>query len=66
MPPSNRVPTDIRGTLTYRLISLETEIANIRYLLELPGLTAEQRRRLQILLISTEAELREIRPGGDL
>ena len=33
MPLSEHIPNDIRGTSTYRFITLETEIANIQYLL---------------------------------
>jgi len=33
MPLSEHIPNDIRGTLTYRFITLETKIANIQYLL---------------------------------
>lgn len=66
MPPSKRVPTDIRGTLTHRLITLETEIANIQYLLDQIGITEAQRGRLQSLLAAVEAELREIFPQLDV
>jgi hypothetical protein len=59
MPPSKRVPTDIRRTVTYRFIALETEIANIQYLLERTRLTEAQRRRLRSLLVAAEAELRD-------
>jgi hypothetical protein len=60
MTPSERVPTDIRGTVTHRFIALETEIVNIQYLLENTGLTEAQRRRLQSLLVTAETELREM------
>jgi hypothetical protein len=59
MPLSQHIPNDIRGTLTYRLITLETQIANIQYLLAFPDLTEAQKQRLQSLLAATEAELSE-------
>jgi hypothetical protein len=58
MPPTKYIPNDIRGTVTYRLIVLETEIANIQYLLAFPELTEAQKQRLQSLLAATETELR--------
>ncbi len=60
MPPSKAIPNDIRGTVTYRLIRLETELANIQYLLASPELTEEQRRRLQALLLAAETDLRKM------
>jgi len=60
MPPSKAIPNDIRGTVTYRLIRLETELANIQYLLASPELTEEQRRRLQALLVAAETDLRKM------
>jgi hypothetical protein len=60
MPFTQYIQNDIRGTVTYRLITLETEIANIQYLLAFPELTEAQKQRLQSLLLATEAELREI------
>ncbi len=65
MPPTKNIPNDIRGTITYRLITLETEIANIQYLLDQIGITEAQRGRLQSLLAAAEAELREIFPQLD-
>ncbi len=65
MPPSKRVPADIRGTITYRLITLETEIANIQYLLEQTGITEAQRGRLHSLLVAVEEERRAIFPQLD-
>ena len=59
MPPSKAIPNDIGGTVTYRLITLETEFANIQYLLAFPELTEAQKQRLQSLLAATEAELSE-------
>jgi hypothetical protein len=57
MPPAKPIPNDIRGTVTSRLIALETELANIHYLLAFPEITEAQRQRLQSLLETTEAEL---------